>query len=98
MRSSSLTVDIELFNDNCLSCEWCKKGFETSCEEKSMYGLMQDGTFQEYRTIRGIDAIKIDPNTDLASAAPVLCAVISLSFSKCSMLSGSNCLQGFKRV
>ena len=68
----------QLMNFNCLNCEYCKKGHEPLCRHIQNYGFDRSGTFQEYLTIRGVDAAKISKKTDLASAAPILCAGVTV--------------------
>ena len=53
---------------------------------------MEDGTFQEYVAIRGVDAIRIPEKVDLAIAAPVLCAVGHMKTTFIMELLGLNCI------
>lgn len=69
---------VKLMNFNCLNCEYCKKGHEPLCMHKQNCGIDRCGTFQEYLVIRGVDAAKISKNTDLAAAAPILCAGVTV--------------------
>ncbi|CAB3398582.1 unnamed protein product [Caenorhabditis bovis] len=69
---------VKLMNFNCLNCEFCKKGHEPLCVHKKNCGIDRSGTFQEYLAIRGVDAAKINKKTDLAAAAPVLCAGVTV--------------------
>ncbi|CAI5443163.1 unnamed protein product [Caenorhabditis angaria] len=69
---------IKLMNFNCNNCEYCKKGHEPLCHHIKSYGVDCPGTYQEYITIRGVDATKIDPEMDLAEAAPILCAGVTV--------------------
>ncbi|CAB04603.1 Alcohol dehydrogenase 2 [Caenorhabditis elegans] len=68
---------IKLINANCLNCEYCKTGHEPLCDHIQNYGIDRHGTFQEYLTIRDIDAIKVSNDTNLAAAAPVLCGGVT---------------------
>ncbi|CAD6192387.1 unnamed protein product [Caenorhabditis auriculariae] len=69
---------IKLFNNNCLFCEYCKNGHETSCEAKKGYGFKYPGTFEEFVVVRAVDAAKIPKDTDLAQAAPIMCAGVTV--------------------
>ncbi|CAP39759.1 Protein CBR-SODH-1 [Caenorhabditis briggsae] len=69
---------VKLMNFNCLNCEFCKKGHEPLCHHIQNYGFDRSGTFQEYLTIRGVDAAKINKETNLAAAAPILCAGVTV--------------------
>uniref|UniRef100_A0A1I7UBW4 alcohol dehydrogenase n=1 Tax=Caenorhabditis tropicalis TaxID=1561998 RepID=A0A1I7UBW4_9PELO len=68
---------VKLVNANCLNCEYCKTGHEPLCDRIQNYGFDCHGTFQEYMTIRDVDAIKISKDMNLASAAPVLCGGVT---------------------
>ncbi|CAD6192386.1 unnamed protein product [Caenorhabditis auriculariae] len=69
---------IKLFNNHCLSCEPCKNGYEQNCKASQNYGFTRGGTFQEYLVIRAIDAAKIPSHTNLAEAAPIMCAGVTV--------------------
>ncbi|CAD6198925.1 unnamed protein product [Caenorhabditis auriculariae] len=69
---------VKLFNFNCLTCEFCKSGVEPCCPDLQSYGFTRDGTFQEYVVVRGVDAARIAPSTDMAQAAPILCGGVTV--------------------
>lgn len=62
-------------NQTCENCEFCLKGFETSCLTPVYTGFFCDGTFQQYALIKAREAIRIPEDVDLAQAAPIFCAV-----------------------
>lgn len=68
---------VKLINANCLNCEYCKTGHEPQCDRIQNFGFDRHGTFQEYVTIRDVDAIKISSDMHLAKAAPVLCGGVT---------------------
>ncbi|CAD6197453.1 unnamed protein product [Caenorhabditis auriculariae] len=61
-----------------MSCEFCKSGCEPCCPHLQSYGFDRDGTFQEYVVVRGVDAARIAPATDMAQAAPILCGGVTV--------------------
>ncbi|KAI6214406.1 hypothetical protein M3Y94_00264500 [Aphelenchoides besseyi] len=58
----------------CLSCEFCKRGYESNCTSAIWFGFRVDGTFQQYAVVKANAAIRIPDELDLAQAAPILCA------------------------
>ncbi|CCD68476.2 alcohol dehydrogenase [Caenorhabditis elegans] len=70
-------VGIKLVQGNCLNCEYCQTGHEPLCPHVWNIGVQKYGTFQEYATIRDVDAIKIPKSMNMAAAAPVLCGGVT---------------------
>ncbi|KAK6466086.1 chaperonin 10-like protein [Scheffersomyces coipomensis] len=71
-------VGVKWLNSSCLTCEHCMNGRETVCPNADITGFTHDGTFQQYSTADAIQAAKFPKGTDLASAAPILCAGITV--------------------
>ncbi|CDK27758.1 unnamed protein product [Kuraishia capsulata CBS 1993] len=69
---------IKWLNGSCLSCEYCQQGAEPNCPDADLSGYTHDGTFQQYATADAVQAAKIPKNVDLAGAAPILCAGITV--------------------
>uniref|UniRef100_A0A7E4VQ64 alcohol dehydrogenase n=1 Tax=Panagrellus redivivus TaxID=6233 RepID=A0A7E4VQ64_PANRE len=69
---------IKWVNRTCLSCEYCKRGYEPNCETAINSGLGINGTFQQYALTKGSEAAKIPDNVDLIKAAPILCAGVTV--------------------
>lgn len=69
---------IKWLNGSCMSCEFCCEGHESNCAGADLSGYTHDGSFQEYATADAVHAAKLAPGTDLAEAAPVLCAGITV--------------------
>ncbi|KAK7684005.1 alcohol dehydrogenase [Cerrena zonata] len=69
---------IKWLNGSCMSCEYCQKSNESNCPEADLSGYTHDGSFQEYATADAVQAARIPKGTDLAQAAPILCAGITV--------------------
>ncbi|CAL9735424.1 alcohol dehydrogenase 2 [Monosporozyma servazzii] len=69
---------IKWLNGSCMSCELCESGHESNCEHADLSGYTHDGSFQQYATADAVQAAKIQPGTNLAEVAPVLCAGITV--------------------
>lgn len=69
---------IKWLNGSCMSCELCESGHESNCKQADLSGYTHDGSFQQYATADAVQAAKIQPGTNLAEVAPVLCAGITV--------------------
>lgn len=72
-------VGVKFSADACLNCSICLEGGETSCPEGKISGFYTPGTFQQY-LISYARYVTPIPTTikDLASAAPIMCAGVTL--------------------
>lgn len=73
-------VGIKYAADACLSCGPCLQGGETSCDSVQLSGFMHPGTFQQYVASPAsyVTPIPAGLHADLAAAAPLLCAGVSV--------------------
>lgn len=72
-------VGIKYAADACLNCGICLEGGETSCPEAKISGYYTPGTFQQYLISWAKYVTPIPAEiTDLASAAPLMCAGVTL--------------------
>lgn len=62
----------------CGSCEHCRSGWETLCEEQVNGGYTVDGSFGEYMIVDARFAAAIPEGTDPYEVAPVLCAGVTV--------------------
>lgn len=69
---------IKWLNGSCQLCSICETGNESNCDDAELSGYTRDGTFQQYATADAIQAARLPPGTDLAKAAPILCAGITV--------------------
>lgn len=69
---------VKWLNGSCLLCEFCQHGDEPNCAEADLSGYTHDGSFQQYATADAVQAARIPQGTDLALAAPILCAGITV--------------------
>ncbi|CAD5216924.1 unnamed protein product [Bursaphelenchus xylophilus] len=69
---------VKWINATCLCCEYCKRGYETNCENMINSGFTRDGTFQQYAVVRGTEAAPIPEGLDMAKVAPILCAGVTV--------------------
>lgn len=69
---------IKWLNGSCMNCEYCQKGAEPNCAKADLSGYLHDGSFQQYATADAIQAAKIPKSADLAKAAPILCAGVTV--------------------
>ncbi|KAF3985244.1 hypothetical protein FT663_05164 [Candidozyma haemuli var. vulneris] len=69
---------IKWLNSSCNSCEFCQTTNESNCAAADLSGYTHDGSFQQYATADAIHAARLPKGTDLATAAPILCAGITV--------------------
>ena len=62
----------------CGSCEYCRTGWETLCEQQQNGGYSVDGSFGEYMLVDERFAARIPAGVDLAEVAPILCAGVTV--------------------
>jgi len=62
----------------CGSCQYCRSGWETLCEQQQNGGYSVDGSFGEYMLVDSRFAVKIPEGSDLIEIAPVLCAGVTV--------------------
>ncbi len=62
----------------CGSCEYCRTGWETLCEQQSNGGYSIDGSFGEYMLVDARYAALIPKGADPHEIAPVLCAGVTV--------------------
>ncbi|EGZ24481.1 hypothetical protein PHYSODRAFT_487842 [Phytophthora sojae] len=67
-------VGVKWLAHTCLGCEDCRKGYETTCGEAGVHGLTCHGSFQQWCVSFADHVTPIPTSLDLASAAPILCA------------------------
>lgn len=72
------TVGVKWLNGCCGSCEFCMQSYEPLCHTPELSGFTIDGTFQQYCIGQGSQLARIPKNLDLAKAAPILCAGITV--------------------
>ncbi|RLN54395.1 hypothetical protein BBJ28_00013032 [Nothophytophthora sp. Chile5] len=71
-------VGVKWLAHTCLGCEDCRKRYETTCAEAGIHGLTCDGSFQQWCVSFADHLTPIPSNLNLAAAAPVLCAGVTV--------------------
>ncbi|QLQ80279.1 hypothetical protein HG537_0D02800 [Torulaspora globosa] len=69
---------IKWLNGSCMMCEECELAAESNCPNADLSGYTHDGSFQQYATADAVQAARLPAGTDLAEAAPILCAGITV--------------------
>ncbi|KAG5420293.1 ADH1 [Candida metapsilosis] len=69
---------IKWLNGSCLNCEFCEQGAEPNCAQADLSGYTHDGSFEQYATADAVQAARIPKSADLAKAAPILCAGVTV--------------------
>ena len=62
----------------CGSCDHCRSGWETLCEQQQNGGYSVDGSFGEYMLVDARFAARVPEGADLREVAPVLCAGVTV--------------------
>ncbi|GAA3294333.1 alcohol dehydrogenase AdhP [Arthrobacter citreus] len=62
----------------CGSCEYCRTGWETLCEQQKNSGYSVDGSFGQYMLVDSRFAARIPAGADPQEIAPVLCAGVTV--------------------
>jgi alcohol dehydrogenase, propanol-preferring len=62
----------------CGSCQFCRTGWETLCEEQKNAGYSVDGSFGQYMLVDSRFAVRIPAGSDPVEIAPVLCAGVTV--------------------
>ncbi|GAA6038320.1 hypothetical protein JCM8097_003942 [Rhodosporidiobolus ruineniae] len=63
---------------HCFTCESCKRGDFVTCENQNVNGVFTDGGHAEYATLRTEALLSIPTDMDVAEAAPLLCAGVTV--------------------
>ena len=71
-------VGIKWLNGSCGNCEFCLQSFEPNCPYALLSGYTVDGSFQQYCIGKAAHVARIPKSVDLADAASVLCAGITV--------------------
>lgn len=62
----------------CGTCEYCRTGWETLCEQQQNGGYSVDGSFGEYMLVDERFAARIPAGVDLSEVASILCAGVTV--------------------
>ena len=62
----------------CGSCQYCRTGWETLCEQQQNGGYSVDGSFGQYMLVDSRFAVRIPEGSDPVEIAPVLCAGVTV--------------------
>ena len=57
----------------CGTCQYCRTGWETLCEQQQNGGYSVDGSFGQYMLVDSRFAARIPDGVDLVEVAPILC-------------------------
>ncbi len=71
-------VGIKWLNSSCMSCTYCMQGDEPLCPHAELSGYTVDGSFQQFAVANALHVARIPEGTDLAAAAPILCAGLTV--------------------
>ena len=71
-------VGIKWLNSSCLDCAFCQQGDESLCPNATLSGYTVDGSFQHYAVADAKHVARFPVGTDLAAAAPILCAGLTV--------------------
>ncbi|CAI5733984.1 unnamed protein product [Hyaloperonospora brassicae] len=71
-------VGVKWLAHTCLSCEDCRKGYETACSAAEIHGFTRHGTFQQWCVSLADHVTPIPLTLDLAAAAPIMCAGLTV--------------------
>jgi propanol-preferring alcohol dehydrogenase len=71
-------VGIMMTVESCFECDSCKSANENYCDSLKLSGIHTNGTFQEYTTVSAAHAHKLPDKIDLAKAAPLHCAGVTV--------------------
>ncbi|CAD5217100.1 unnamed protein product [Bursaphelenchus xylophilus] len=69
---------VKWMNSSCLTCEYCKRGYETNCPNLVLSGYHRDGSFQQYAACKASEAAPIPESCDMKTVAPVMCAGLTV--------------------
>ncbi|GMK56025.1 hypothetical protein CspeluHIS016_0210810 [Cutaneotrichosporon spelunceum] len=72
------TVGIKFVAATCNQCTLCLAGLEMVCPQAKYTGRSVNGTFQQYSLAWTSQLTPIPPNMNLAQAAPILCAGVTV--------------------
>ncbi|KAF2162091.1 hypothetical protein M409DRAFT_69317 [Zasmidium cellare ATCC 36951] len=61
-----------------LTCKSCNRGDFQMCDNKTINGVMRDGGYAEYATLRTEATVRIPKDVDPAEVAPLLCAGVTV--------------------
>lgn len=62
---------------HCFECNSCRKGDFVTCSAQGINGILSDGGYAEYVTLRSEASLSIPEDIDPAECAPLLCAGVT---------------------
>lgn len=62
----------------CGTCEYCRTGWETLCEQQKNGGYVVDGSFGQYMLVDARFAARLPDDADPVEIAPILCAGVTV--------------------
>jgi propanol-preferring alcohol dehydrogenase len=71
-------IGVQFLQKSCLHCEYCLIGRETLCASPRITGFSTSGCFAEYVLMDADFAIKLPPDMDLFTSAPLFCAGLTV--------------------
>ena len=71
-------VGLSVIFSTCGKCKHCRAGNENLCAGWVWTGMMKDGGYQEYLCAKASSAVAMPEGLDLAEAAPLLCAGVTV--------------------
>ncbi|KAH8888348.1 GroES-like protein [Thozetella sp. PMI_491] len=69
---------VKWINGVCTKCDLCKQAHEELCTKARLSGYTVDGSFQQYAIVKAVATNKIPKGVDLAAAAPIMCAGVTV--------------------
>ncbi|ODQ59244.1 hypothetical protein WICANDRAFT_32539 [Wickerhamomyces anomalus NRRL Y-366-8] len=69
---------VKWVNSTCQSCSFCEEAHESSCPNQKNSGYTVQGTYQQYAVANAVQAAHLPKDVDLAKAAPLLCAGLTV--------------------
>ncbi|CAL1713539.1 unnamed protein product [Somion occarium] len=62
---------------HCFTCTQCISGHFNLCDQQAINGILRDGGYAEYATLRTESVVRIPEGMDPAEAAPLMCAGVT---------------------
>ncbi|TFK81304.1 GroES-like protein [Polyporus arcularius HHB13444] len=62
---------------HCMTCSSCRKGDYVTCKNEDINGILRDGGYGEYCTLRSEAVVSVPEDMDPAATAPLLCAGVT---------------------
>ncbi|MDQ0323258.1 propanol-preferring alcohol dehydrogenase [Pararhizobium capsulatum DSM 1112] len=86
-------IGVPWLHDTCMQCDECLAGEESFCQQQRAHGLNVPGAFADYVVVDARFAVRLIPEMDPLTTAPVMCAGVTAygAIRRAGLKAGETC-------